>query len=61
MCMCVLCTPAGGKEETGFPPAMPAGAPVLNKVNWLIGPQQVKAQLVMITLCMGLFFALWFL
>lgn len=34
---------------------MPAGAPVLNKVNWLIGSQQVKAQLVVITLCMWSF------
>lgn len=59
-CVCVLCAPAGRREGTGFPRAMPAGAPGLNKVNWLIGPQQVKAQLVMITLCRGLFFALWF-
>ena len=51
-CACVLWAPAGGREGTCFPPAMPAGAPVLNKVNWLIGSVQVKAQPVVITLCM---------
>lgn len=57
MCVCVLWAPAGGRDGTWFPPAMPAGAPVLNKVNCLIGSEQVKAQPVVITLCMGCFFS----
>ncbi len=49
-CLCVQ-APDGGREGTWFPPATPAGEPVLNKVNWLIGSEQVKAQPVMIILC----------
>ena len=44
------------EQGTWFPLAVPAGAPVLNKVNWLIGSEQVKAQPVVITLCMCVFF-----
>ena len=52
VCVCVraLWAPAGGSEGTRLAPTTPGGAPVLNKVNWLIGSEQVKAQPVVIKL-----------
>ena len=54
VCVCVLWAPAGGSEGTWLAPTTPGGAPVLNKVNWLIGSEQVKAQPVVIKLFFGL-------